>query len=150
MSMLKHLVVVLALVVAACGGDADSPETSAATRAEDVASAASTTDSAPAEECAHVVDASIERNGDTFTIDATVLSADTGWDKYADAWQVWGPDHEVLAERVLAHPHETEQPFTRSLSGVQLPAGITEVTIAARDLVAGFCGDVFKVEVPSS
>ncbi len=53
----------------------------------------------------------------------------------------------VVGERVLTHPHETEQPFTRSLSGVVLPAGTTEVEIAARDSVAGFCGEVFLASI---
>ena len=100
------------------------------------------------EGCADVIEATITSGGSGWTIAVTVSSADTGWDKYADAWQVWGPGDEVLAERVLAHPHENEQPFTRSLSGVELPDGVDRVTIAARDSVLGFCGDLFVLEVP--
>ena len=54
----------------------------------------------------------------------------------------------MLGERVLAHPHETEQPFTRSLSGVAIPPNIAEVTVAAHDLVLGFCGTELTVAVP--
>ena len=75
----------------------------------------------------------------------TVRSDDTGWDKYADAWEVRTADGIVLGTRVLAHPHESEQPFTRSLDGVVIPNGLTEVVIAARDSVAGFCGDTLTV-----
>ena len=57
-------------------------------------------------------------------------------------------NEEDLGERVLAHPHENEQPFTRSLSGVVIPDGVDTVTIAARDSVLGFCGEVFVLEVP--
>ena len=101
-----------------------------------------------AEGCAHVVDASISLTAAGYTINATVSSADTGWDKYADAWEVRDEQGLVLGERVLAHPHETEQPFTRSLAGVQIPEEVEELTIAARDSVLGFCGEVFVVEVP--
>jgi hypothetical protein len=104
---------------------------------------------APATEgCAHVIDATISSTAAGYTISATVSSADTGWDKYADAWEVRDEQGLVLGERVLAHPHETEQPFTRSLTGVQIAEEVGELTIAARDSVLGFCGEVFVVEVP--
>lgn len=38
----------------------------------------------------------------------------------------------LLGRRVLLHPHETEQPFTRDLYGVSTPAGVTHVTVRAR------------------
>ncbi len=102
------------------------------------------------EGCADVIDATIDGSSDGFTVSATVRSADTGWDKYADLWQVQTLDGEVLGERVLAHPHETEQPFTRSVSGVAIPAEISTVVVVARDSVAGFCGAGFTIEVPQS
>ena len=102
-----------------------------------------------AEGCAHVVDATISSTAAGYTISATVSSADTGWDKYADAWDVRDEQSRVLGERVLAHPHETEQPFTRSLTGVQIPEEVGELTIAARDSVLGFCGEVFILAVPA-
>jgi hypothetical protein len=40
--------------------------------------------------------------------------------------------------RVLGHPHVNEQPFTRSLSGVQIPKGTAQVQIQARDLPQGW------------
>ena len=115
-----------------------------------LAACGTTEEAVPAdvEGCAHVIDATAEYGNGSWTVAATVESADTGWDKYADAWQVRGPDGEVLGERVLAHPHENEQPFTRSLGGVSIPDGVESVTIAARDSVLGFCGDVFVLELP--
>lgn len=68
----------------------------------------------------------------------TVRHADTGWDHYADKWQVLGPDGAVLGERVLLHPHVEEQPFTRSLAGVAIPSGVSEVTVRAHDTVDGW------------
>lgn len=98
--------------------------------------------------CADVIDGSITGTDAGFTVSATVRSTDRGWDKYADVWQVRGPDGVVLGERVLTHPHETEQPFTRSLAGVRIPREVTEVVLAAHDLVAGYCGTEFEIEVP--
>lgn len=114
-----------------------------------LAGCSATVEPGPAEEegCAHVIDATAEFGNGSWTVSATVESADTGWDKYADAWQVRGPGGELLGERVLAHPHENEQPFTRSLNGVAIPEGVDSVTVAARDSVLGFCGDVFTLEI---
>ena len=78
----------------------------------------------------------------------TVSSGDTGWDKYADRWEVRDETGAVLGVRELAHPHETEQPFTRSLSGVEIPPAVSQVVIAARDSVAGFCGATQTVALP--
>ncbi len=84
----------------------------------------------------------------TYAFAVTVRSADTGWEKYADAWQVLGPDDDVLGTRELAHPHVDEQPFTRSLDGVEVPAGVDEVTVRARDSVEGWCGASLAVVLP--
>jgi hypothetical protein len=98
--------------------------------------------------CADVIEATLEPSGDGYRVSATILSRDTGWEKYADAWEVRTPDGTVLGTRILAHPHVDEQPFTRSLDGVVIPTGATDVEIAARDLVAGFCGETFTAAVP--
>ena len=61
------------------------------------------------------------QGSNTWSVSVTLRHADTGWEHYADAWRILGPDDTELGQRVLYHPHETEQPFTRSLSGVKTP-----------------------------
>ncbi len=82
--------------------------------------------------------------GDRWRFDVTVRHADEGWDHYADLWDVTAPDGEVLGERVLAHPHVNEQPFTRS-AVVAIPSDIETVTVRARDSVHGFGGQTVEV-----
>ena len=82
-----------------------------------------------------------------YRFDVTVRSADTGWDKYADGWEVRSPDGSVLGFRELLHPHETEQPFTRSLNDVVIAEDIDEVVVAARDSVNGYCGATKTVAI---
>ena len=139
------VVVAVVLLFAACGGS-DLPES------EDTNEEAVVTSpmEVPAMEgCADVVGVEVIPDGDgSFTFHVTVASADEGWDKYADEWVVRSPDGEILGTRTLLHPHENEQPFTRSLSGVQIPAGITEVIVAAGDSVSGYCGAEVEVAVP--
>ncbi|MFQ5467960.1 MAG: hypothetical protein ACE5DS_07470 [Kiloniellaceae bacterium] len=79
--------------------------------------------------------------------EVTVAHGDTGWDHYADKWDVLAPDGRVLATRVLLHPHETEQPFTRSLGGVAVPAGIDRVQVRAHDKVHGYGGAEMAVDL---
>jgi hypothetical protein len=97
---------------------------------------------------ADVVDVKVTRDGDTYSFDVTVKSDDTGWKKYADKWDVVAPDGAVLGTRVLAHPHEDEQPFTRSLAGVAIPAGVEVVVVRAHDKVEGYGGKVITVKLP--
>ncbi|MEM9168775.1 MAG: hypothetical protein AAGC56_03900 [Pseudomonadota bacterium] len=80
----------------------------------------------------------------------TVRHADTGWDHYADRWEVLDPEGRVLGTRVLAHPHVDEQPFTRSLSGVVIPPTTPYVVVRAHDSVDGYGGKTKRVETKSS
>lgn len=96
-----------------------------------------------------VVDAKVRADGGgTFSFDVTLRHADSGWDHYADRWDVLAPDGTVLGSRVLYHPHVDEQPFTRGLSGVRVPAGIKTVTIRAHDKVHGDSDRTLTVTLP--
>lgn len=85
----------------------------------------------------------------TYRFNVTVAHGDEGWDHYADAWDVLAPDGTVLGTRILAHPHENEQPFTRSLNGVEIPEGVTEVTLRAKDSVHEYGGAEMTVTLPN-
>ena len=99
---------------------------------------------------ADVVGGSITSLGDgRYRVDATVKHADTGWDHYADRWDVLGPDGALLGVRELLHPHENEQPFTRSLT-LEIPAGIKVITLQANDSEHGLGGKTFELTVPDS
>ena len=93
------------------------------------------------------VKASAGKDG-SWSFAVTVRHDDEGWDHYADRWEVLGPDGKVLGTRVLYHPHVEEQPFTRSLGGVEVPKGVKEVVVRAHDRVHGFGGREVKVELP--
>ena len=86
----------------------------------------------------------------TCTFHVTVRHADTGWDHYANGWEVLGPDGAVIATRVLRHPHVGEQPFTRSKPGVRIPDGVTRVRVRATDSKHETGGAEMEVEIPRS
>ena len=93
----------------------------------------------------------------TWTFHVTVTHPDTGWQDYADGWDVLLPDGTVLKPdpdspftRLLLHPHEAEQPFTRSQSNIVIPKNITQVTVRAHDLVDGFGGKEITVDLTVS
>jgi hypothetical protein len=80
--------------------------------------------------------------------EVTVRHNDEGWNHYADLWQAVAHESgSAIAERVLAHPHETEQPFTRSLGGIEIPEGTSAVTIRARCNVHGYGGREVLVDL---
>ena len=94
-----------------------------------------------------IVDVKVECHS-SCTFSVTLLHADTGWDHYANQWDVVTLDGVVLGTRVLYHPHVNEQPFTRSLSGVKIPAGIRSVKIRAKDSVHGYSAEEYTVQLP--
>ena len=99
---------------------------------------------------ADVVEARITSTStSTYSFDVTVRHADTGWDHYANKWDIVGPDGAILGTRVLYHPHVSEQPFTRGLNDVKIPPGIDQVTIRAHDSVHGYGGREISVAVPN-
>jgi len=60
----------------------------------------------------------------------------------------WGRTAPSTAPGRLYHPHVGEQPFTRSLSGVAIPEGVSKVTVEAHDSVQGWGGATVEVELP--
>lgn len=98
---------------------------------------------------ADVIDVKVRRSAPgVYDFDVTVRSVDRGWDYYADAFDVLAPDGKVLGQRILLHPHETEQPFTRDLYGVRVPSGIAEVVVRARHKPKGYGGKSVRVRLP--
>ena len=158
---------VIALVVAACG-EGDTTEVTvtpgsvpAGSSAEELTEPPRTTSTdAPAATtttatitgasnggCADVIGVEVSGEG-PYVFAVTVSSPDTGWDKYADEWRIESEAGEILGVRELTHPHVDEQPFTRSLSDVEIEPG-TSVVVAARDSVEGYCGSTVSVPVGS-
>jgi hypothetical protein len=99
----------------------------------------------------------VQSSEGSWTFHVTVEHPDTGWEDYADGWDVLTPDGEVLKPdpdspftRLLLHPHENEQPFTRSQSGIVIPEGVSRVVVRAHDLVDGYGGREVWVDLTIS
>ena len=88
-----------------------------------------------------------EQHASSWTVAVTLQHADTGWDHYADGWRVVTADGKVLGHRTLYHPHVNEQPFTRNLSGITIPAGINTVFVEAHDKVHGWNTERLEVNL---
>lgn len=94
-----------------------------------------------------IVDVKVECTG-SCSFAVTLEHGDEGWNHYANQWDVVTLGGELLKSRVLYHPHENEQPFTRSLSGVTIPLGVNRVKIRARDTLHGYSAQEFLVDLP--
>jgi len=95
-----------------------------------------------------VVDVKAYKEGGSWTFDVTLEHEDSGWEHYADAWRVVSEDGKEFGTRTLFHPHETEQPFTRSQNGIKIPDNIAIVYVEAHDKVHGWSPDRFKYSLP--
>ncbi|MBT8357951.1 MAG: hypothetical protein HKO79_08840 [Desulfobacterales bacterium] len=87
-------------------------------------------------------------NNKSYQFSVTVLHKDTGWKHYANKWDISGEDGTIFGTRILHHPHENEQPFTRSLSDVFIPADVKTVMVRAYDSVHEYGGKVITLELP--
>ncbi|MFV1992957.1 MAG: hypothetical protein ACC635_03565 [Acidiferrobacterales bacterium] len=88
-----------------------------------------------------------EKHASGWTVDTTLQHQDTGWQHYADAWRVVDGKGNILGTRTLFHPHVDEQPFTRSLSNIKIPAALDIVYVEAHDKKHGWSADKVKVQL---
>ncbi len=162
-TIVTTLVAASGLLVAGCGSDDEATDGAAPTESSTTTTSAS--DPAPndddtsddgsdgadavgdAEELfPDVLGATAELDGSgSWTFSATLSSPYDSAERYADAWRVIGPDGEVYGIRELAHDHASEQPFTRSQSGIVIPADVTTVTVEGRDQISGWGGATVEV-----
>lgn len=113
-------------------------------------SGATAPDDASGQKFPEIIEADVTETGDRFyDLSVTVSSPYDSPERYADGWRVLSPDGEVLGTHELLHDHASEQPFTRTQTGVEVPAGIERVTIEGRDLANGFGGETLEVKLPS-
>lgn len=97
----------------------------------------------------NVIDVRVHARSDSrFDFDATISSPYDTPQRYADAFRVMSTDGVQFGERTLFHDHASEQPFTRDLYGVAIPAGINTVVIQARDKKYGYGGKTLHVTLP--
>ena len=127
--------------LAACGGAGD--EAAQTPPPPSAGAAASPSDGASYPD---VVDVTVRSDGTGYTFDATISSPYDSPERYADAFRVRTPDGTVLGVRELTHPHQDEQPFTRSLSDVEVPDDVDRLIVEGRDLVNGWGGATVAID----
>lgn len=93
----------------------------------------------------HVV--ATQRASGSWCIAPSVRHNDQGWEHYADRWEVLDLDGNQLGYRTLGHPHDNEQPFTRSRCKIKIPAEISKVIVRAKCNKHGFGGKPFIVDL---
>lgn len=142
------LVVVVGLGLAACGGSDDTPAASDSSSQTIATPETSPADVAGDQQYPDVVDAVARQDGETWAFDVTISSPYDTPERYADGWRVLAPDGTELGFRLLTHDHAAEQPFTRSLGGVEIPDDVQVVTIEGRDQANGFGGETVEVALP--
>lgn len=87
-----------------------------------------------------------EANGN-WCFSTSVKHNDQGWAHYANGWEVIDLEGNQLGYRLLGHPHDKEQPFTRSQCNVNIPSSMSKVIVRAKCNKHGFGGKPLLVEL---
>lgn len=96
-----------------------------------------------------VIDVRVHARSDNrFDFGAMISSPYDTPQRYADASRVMSTEGVAFGTRTLFHAHASEQPFTRDLHGVAIPAWINTVVIQARDKKYGYGGKTLHVTLP--
>lgn len=98
-----------------------------------------------AAEAPEIISVQTHNTGMGWDIEVTLKHPDTGWDHYADGWEILDESGTVIGTRVLHHPHVDEQPFTRSLGSVMLPDGARKVFVRAKCSLDGTMDTLYEV-----
>ena len=88
-----------------------------------------------------------QRTNNNWCFDTSVQHNDQGWEHYADGWEVTDLAGHQLGHRVLGHPHDNEQPFTRNKCNIKIPADMTKVVVRAKCNKHGFGGKPVIVDL---
>lgn len=128
---MKMVCLALAAAIVSCGGDGRD-EVSGISEGE--------------QRFPDVIAVDVSPGGDgTYRFDVTISSPYDTSERYADAWRIKDNEGSVYGVRELFHDHASEQPFTRSLTGVEIPGDIERVIVEGRDLVNGWGGETMEV-----
>ncbi len=137
------------LALGACGSDDASDPSGSDTAPSSSAGSSESPESTADANYPDVIAAELRNDGDTWSLDVTMSSEYDTPERYADGWRVLDPDGNELGAMELAHDHASEQPFTRSQSGLEIPDGVETITIEGHDLENGYGGATLMVDVPS-
>lgn len=88
------------------------------------------------------------RGNNRFDFDVTMRSPYDTPKRYADAFRVTDGKGRVFGERVLLHDHADEQPFTRELSGIDIPPDVATGIVQGRDMQSGYGGRQVELRLP--
>lgn len=96
-----------------------------------------------------VINVDVRKLGaEQFSFTVTLRHADSGWEHYANKWDVVDSEGNIYGTRILHHPHVNEQPFTRSLSHVVIPRNIRSIIIRGYDSIHGRSEQYMQLKLP--
>ena len=105
---------IVALALAACGGQAETPTTVPSPSTPTAAAPPTPTLVLMSLGLGDVIGVSVSGTPGDYSLSVTVDSIETGCDSYIDWWEVVSEEGELIYRRVLLHSHVDEQPFIRS------------------------------------
>jgi hypothetical protein len=127
---MRKLMVLSTLAVSVCGSEFD---TDAYSTSPDFA------------QVTHVM--ATQQSSGSWCFGTSVQHNDQGWEHYADGWEVIDLEGNRLGYRKLAHPHDNEQPFTRSKCNIIIPSQLSKVIVRAKCNKHGFGGKPFIIDL---
>ena len=88
-----------------------------------------------------------QNSSGSWCFNTSVQHNDQGWEHYANGWQVIDFEGNQLGYRSLGHPHDNEQPFTRSQCDIKIPIETSKVIVRAKCNNHGFGGKPIMVDL---
>ncbi len=92
---------------------------------------------------ANILSVQVTGNPGAYQFAVEIASPDTGCEQYADWWEVFSEDGQLLYRRILLHSHVNEQPFIRSGGPVDIHTD-TAVYVRVHMNTVGYGGMLMK------
>lgn len=93
----------------------------------------------------HVV--ATQKSASGWCFDVSVRHNDQGWKHYADGWEIIDLEGNRIGYRRLGHPHDNEQPVTRSQCNIKISSETSKVLVRAKCNEHGFGGKPIFVDL---
>lgn len=82
-------------------------------------------------------------------IAVTIQHDDSGWDHFADGFEVQAPDGTRLGYRELTRPNVGQRTQDVDMTGLKLPEGIGYVLIRTRCSLVGWAAEPVRLDLPT-
>lgn len=89
----------------------------------------------------------VQSKDKTWCFEVQIKHNDQGWNHYANGWQVYDLEGDIISGIIIGHPHDKKQPFIRRHCNIKIKPDVPKVVVKTRCNVHGFGGRAIVLDM---